>query len=307
MSDAGRHTSRQVPVIHPRIQFVALCSAGAAVAIWSSLAVLSFSLREIPALQLAGIALGIGGALSIPWWRRWQLQWPLIVLGCYGLFLYHLLFILALRLAPPVQANLVHYLWPTLIVVLSPVLVPGVRLSKSHVVAAGVGMAGAGFAILSGSQADGSWHVGYLLAFAAAVVWSTYSLLLRRLQSINAPTTGLCCLLSGLLALLAHKLTGGPTVDLTAHQWLVIACLGLGPMGGAFYLWSHALRHGDPRSIGVLANATPVLSTVALTMVLGQPLVPALGVAIVLIVCASAVSLSKPPAVPRSNLPRPTP
>ena len=44
--------------------------------------------------------------------------------GCTGLFAYHFLLFIALRHAPPVEANLVNYLWPLFIVVLSPV-VPG--------------------------------------------------------------------------------------------------------------------------------------------------------------------------------------
>lgn len=42
------------------------------------------------------------------------------------LFAYHFLLFIALRHAPPVEANLVNYLWPLFIVVLSPVVLPGV-------------------------------------------------------------------------------------------------------------------------------------------------------------------------------------
>ena len=52
---------------------------------------------------------------------------------------------MALRLAPPVEANLVNYLWPLFIVVLAPVIVPGMRLRTRHVLAAAAGFAGAGF------------------------------------------------------------------------------------------------------------------------------------------------------------------
>jgi drug/metabolite transporter (DMT)-like permease len=48
-----------------------------------------------------------------------------LLLGVYGLFGYHFLLFLALRSAPPLEANLVNYLWPLLIVVLAPVLLPG--------------------------------------------------------------------------------------------------------------------------------------------------------------------------------------
>jgi hypothetical protein len=58
------------------------------------------------------------------------------LLGVAGLFGFHFLLFLALRLAPPVEANLVNYLWPLLIVVLTPLILPGWRLTPRHVTAA---------------------------------------------------------------------------------------------------------------------------------------------------------------------------
>ena len=50
-------------------------------------------------------------------------------------------------IAPPVEANLVNYLWPLLVVLLTPVLLPGWRLTLRHGVAALAGFAGAALAI----------------------------------------------------------------------------------------------------------------------------------------------------------------
>jgi hypothetical protein len=41
------------------------------------------------------------------------------------LFGFHFLLFMALRLAPPIEANLVNYLWPLLIVLLTPLVLPG--------------------------------------------------------------------------------------------------------------------------------------------------------------------------------------
>ena len=103
----------------------------AAILIWSSLASLSVSLAGIPPLMLIGCSLLIGGSLSVPWRRNWNLNWKTILVGCYGMLLYHLLFILALRNAPPVNANIVHYSWPMLIVLLSPIILKKYRLRTS--------------------------------------------------------------------------------------------------------------------------------------------------------------------------------
>jgi len=43
-----------------------------------------------------------------------------------------------------------------------------------------------------------------------------------------------------------------------------VLALGLGPVGAAFVLWDRGMKHGDPRLLGTLAFATPVLSTLLL-------------------------------------------
>ena len=103
-----------------------------AIALWASLASLGVSLTHIPPFLLTGIALIIG---SVPAWpfvlrdpSQWRIPLRTLALGVYGLFAYHFLLFIALRHAPPVEANLVNYLWPLFIVVLSPVVLPGVAL-----------------------------------------------------------------------------------------------------------------------------------------------------------------------------------
>lgn len=236
----------------------------AAILIWSTLATLGASLTGIPPFLLIGSALLIGGLLSVPWARQWKLRWSTIGVGCYGMLLYHLLFILALRSAPPVSANLVHYMWPMLIVLLSPLVLRGIRLRAMHMVCAVMGFAGAALAITGGGTSGAvSWHWGYAFAVGAAVVWSTYSLALSRMGSATTADVGLACILSGSMALALHA-AFEPAVELQASQIAGMVALGIGPMGAAFYLWSFSLRRGDPRVIGVLANTTPVLSTAML-------------------------------------------
>ena len=71
-------------------------------------------------------------------------------------------------------------------------------------------------------------------------------------------------------------------------------------MGAAFYLWDIAMKRGDPRAIGVLAYATPLLSTALLLVVTGRPLTASLALATALIVAAAvlAVKASGGPSAP---------
>jgi drug/metabolite transporter (DMT)-like permease len=211
-----------------------------------------------------------------------------VALGVYGLFAYHFLLFIALRVAPPVEANLVNYLWPLLIVLLAPLLLPGVRLKPAHVLAGLAGFAGAATAILGGGGASGAWSWGYLPALASAFIWSTYSLWTRRVDAFPTAAVGLFGLVSGLLSLACHVALE-PRVDLSARDLGLIAVMGLGPLGAAFFLWDKALKTGDARHIGILSYLTPLASTTLLVLVTGRPFSASIVAAAVLIIGAAVV------------------
>jgi drug/metabolite transporter (DMT)-like permease len=260
-----------------------------AIASWATLASLGVWLRHIPPFLLTGLALIIGSIPSWPLARQWKVPASTLALGVYGLFGFHFLLFIALRHAPAVEANLVNYLWPLLIVVLAPAVLPGMRLRALHVVAALTGFAGAAIAILgAGAGTGGGWAWGYLPALGSAFIWSTYSLLTRRVAPFPTAAIGLFGLVSGVLSLLCHWVLE-PSVVLQPRDWLLIAAMGLGPLGAAFFLWDKALKKGDPRQIGILSYLTPLLSTALLMVASGRPLTASIAAAALLIIGAAVV------------------
>ncbi len=272
----------------------------ATIALWASLAALGAALAHVPPFLLTGLGLLVGSLIALPLvrfdLRRLAVPRRTLAIGVYGLFGYHFLLFTALGLAPPVEANLVNYLWPLGIVLMAPLILPGVRLTPAHVGAALAGFAGAAIAILgrAGAGAAASEHAltGYACALGAALIWSSYSLLTKRLALTgrNFPTAaiGSFGLVSGLLALACHALLE-PRVALSARDLLLIALLGIGPLGGAFFLWDKALKLGDARQIGVLSYLTPLLSTLLLLWSTGRPLSWNVGLATLLILGAAVV------------------
>jgi len=260
------------------------------IAIWSTVATVGVALRHVPPFLLTGLALTIG---SVPGWyrvREWRVPARTLALGVYGLFGYHLLLFIALRNAPAVEANLVNYLWPLLIVVLAPVILPGMRLTWRHAVAGAMGFCGAALAILGGARVTGEFSWGFIPAAVAALIWATYSLGTRRVPAFPTSAIGLFCLVSGVLSLLCHALFE-PAISLSLQDYLLILVIGLGPLGIAFFWWDKALKLGDPRQIGILAYITPVASTAMLMISSGRPLDLTILLATALIVGAALLGM----------------
>lgn len=236
---------------------------------------MSSILGNLPPFFVTSTGLLIGSVLALFVSRgqisRMKVPPRTLLVGVFGLFGFHAALFTALRLAPPVQANLVNYLWPLLIVVLAPMFLPGTSLRLRQVIAALVGFLGAALAITSGGELTSGGLIGYLFAFLAAIIWALYSLLTKRLPHFESSAVGLFALVAGILAMFAHLLWEAP-VSPTATQWLILIAIGLGPLGGAFYLWDYALKSGDPQRIGLLSFLTPLLSTTLLLLVSGKQL-----------------------------------
>jgi drug/metabolite transporter (DMT)-like permease len=264
-----------------------------AIALWATLASLGVSLAHVPPFLLTGLALVIGSVPAWPRVREWRVPGSTLALGIYGLFAYHFLLFIALRSAPAVEANLVNYLWPLLIVLLAPVILPGLRLRVAHVLAGLLGFAGAAIAILGSGTSAGGWSWGFVAALGAAVIWSTYSLMTRRVATFPTSAIGLFGLVSGVLALVCHAVLE-PAAHLSPRDWLFIAIAGLGPLGAAFFLWDKALKLGDPRQIGILSYITPVASTLMLVIVTGRTPSWSIAVAAALIIGAAVLGTRQP-------------
>ena len=130
-----------------------------------------------------------------------------------------------------------------------------------------LGLSGA-FLIIGGRVGkldfDPSYAAGYLSAALCAIIWSSYSIMSRRLASVPSDAVTGFCAISCLLALVAHLLLEQTTWPDTTLQWLAVIGLGLGPVGLAFYAWDYGVKKGNIQVLGAASYAAPVLSTFAL-------------------------------------------
>lgn len=262
-----------------------------AILMWSLLAVLTVATGRIPPFQLAAMTFLIGGLAGCASWLKaggaaHALRQPAVawIVGVGGLFGYHALYFLSLRLAPPAEAGLLNYLWPLLIVLFSSFL-PGEHLKRHHVVGALLGLAGTVllFAGNTGAQYDAAQIPGFVAAIIAAFVWAAYSVLSRRLKAVPTEAVAGFCLVTALLAAVSHLLIETTVWPETQGQWLAVLALGIGPVGAAFYAWDIGMKRGDIRVLGAASYATPLLSTGFLIVAGFAQATPAIALAALLI------------------------
>jgi drug/metabolite transporter (DMT)-like permease len=259
------------------------------IGLWSFLTYLGANLKSLPPFLVTGVALCIGGIIGAVKVRHWRIPLKTLAVGIGGIFGYHFFFFNALRHAPAVEAGLINYLWPLLIVVLSPVFLPGYSLRLHHLLGGTAGLTGAGLIVTEGRFGfDMANLAGYLFALGAAVTWASYSLVTKRLPPFHVGAVGAFCLLSGLLSLGLHFLLE-PTLFPTSKDWVFLGFLGAGPLGAAFFTWVAAMRKGDPRIIGSLAYLTPLTSTLVLVLIGGCAMTWVTAIAMLLIVVGAVV------------------
>ena len=253
-----------------------------AILLWATLALFTTATGEVPPFQLLSLTFGIAFAVSLLRWgwlmrrdaatfrRIFRQPAAVWLLGIGGLFGYHALYFTALDHAPPVEASLICFLWPLLIVLLSASL-PRERLHWTHLLGGALGLGGAALLVLqkaNGAAAfEARYIVGYLAALGCAFTWSIYSVMSRRFGHAPTDLVGAFCGATALLGVVAHVLVGEPTIwPADSWEWAAIVALGLGPVGLAFFVWDYGVKHGDIKALGACSYASPLLSTILLIL-----------------------------------------
>ncbi len=281
-----------------------------AIFMWALLGVLTAWAAPVPPFQLAALSMGIGALTGVASWvlrpppQRQQIWAGLHqpskvwVFGTLGLFGYHALYFTAMRLAPPVEANLINYLWPLLIVLFSALL-PQEKLQRHHLLGAALGFCGTALIVVGGTHLQGSAFsldvlLGYAAALGCAFVWAAYSVISRQFKAVPSDSVVVFCALSAGLSLICH-------LAFEQTQWppdmggkLAVLAIGVLPTGAAFYVWDIGMKHGNIQTLGVLSYATPLLST-GLLVICGfaSPSLWLLGALILIVVGALLASFGQ--------------
>ena len=169
---------------------------------------------------------------------------------------------------------------------------PGERLRWWHGAGALAGLAGAALLVTrnGGVTIDPRYMAGYLAALGCAFTWSAYSLLSRRFGAVSSDAVGGFCGVTALLGFICHLALETTARPAGAGGWLAVLALGLGPVGAAFFVWDHGVKHGDIRTLGAVAYAGPLLSTLLLVLAGRAAASPVIALACGLIVGGAALA-----------------
>lgn len=257
-----------------------------AILLWATLALFTSLTNDkngngIPPFQLLFLSFTIGATVNVAWltatgkfskaaFTAPRNAW---LLSVGGLFFYHFFYFNALARAPAVEAGLIAYLWPLLIVLFSALL-PSERLRWYHITGGFVAFLGAAALIVLKGEAgftfEAQYTAGYVFAVACALTWSLYSVFNRQFAEVPSSATVGFCYLVAVLGLISHLVTESWTTP-TLRQWVGIFGLGIGPVGLAFFVWDYGTKRGNIQMLGTLSYFAPLLSTVLLIVFAGAP------------------------------------
>lgn len=209
--------------------------------------------------------------------------------GLFGITLHQLTWVAALRFAPPLEATLIIYTWPLMVVLLTT-LTLGKKLHAHHFMGCGLGLLG--IAVLmtgKGLSFDAlNLQVGHFLAFVCAISWSLFAALSARVPHVSSNFISVVCGASLLVNTgIWYFVLGAPAAPASSIPVVVIVSVFAGV---GYLLWDNGIKHGNTRLIAIASFLTPVLASFHLFLLGRAELTVSLFVALSLIVAGIIVA-----------------
>lgn len=246
-----------------------------AILLWGALALFTTWTGKIPPFQLVAMTFSIAFLLALIKWlvkgesltTHLKQSWGVWTTGVCGLFGYHFFYFMALKNAPAVEASLIAYMWPLLIVLFSALL-PNEKLGLHHIAGTLLGLFGCVLLVTDGGNItfNESYMLGYMAAIACALTWSGYSVFSRKFGKVPTDVVGWFCGATAILGLICHLIFEQTFIPDALGVWLAVLALGLGPVGLAFFTWDVGMKRGNIKALGAFSYAAPLLSALLLVI-----------------------------------------
>lgn len=185
-------------------------------------------------------------------------------------FLYYFLYSMSLKLIPAVEASMLNYLFPILIVLFA-VPINGEKLDMLKIISLVMGFAGVLIIFTNGSFGNikVSNLFGDALALGAAVSWGIFSNLLKRnrLDTVlsNYIFTITSFLLSTICMFTFSRFTLPDLPSATGILWL-----GLSNIVLTYYIWTKALKISSSALVASMSFLTPFVNLLFIVVLLEE-------------------------------------
>jgi drug/metabolite transporter (DMT)-like permease len=241
-----------------------------AIAIWFATPLMLALTGTMPPFEIGAFAYLVAFALTVGWWiykgekivPKFNMPLRAYALGIFGICLYNMLYIYAIKNGPILEVNLLNYLWPAFLLIFGSLL-EKTRPDNLAIVGIIFCFVGSYFVFAShGTLAFSGDHTMMLLGFLCGIIWAGYSSLLRYVR-IKSDQTAVFFLIAGLVMLAMHFVFEPAIWPATTFGWLMLTAYALSRV--AFYLWNFAMKHGTTRLMGSLSYFIPLFATITLT------------------------------------------
>ena len=199
----------------------------------------------------------------------------LVAFGVLGFAAFNTMLYTGLQTTTAVNGLLLQSLQPGLILLLGALLFAE-RTRLLQLIGIGLSIIGA-FVIISqgtlGSLLALRINTGDLIIGAAVVIWSLYSVLLRKRPAVHPLSFLTATVTIGLLAILPlyiGELVGGRLIENRAESWLAIAYVAIFPSLIAYLCFNRGVELIGASATGLYLNIMPVIGALLAALFLGE-------------------------------------
>lgn len=204
--------------------------------------------------------------------------------GFIGVYLYYIFFFGALMCAPAQEAFIVNYLWPVMVVIFG-ILILKEKISFLKILGIILGFIGVYVVIVRGSLLNFSFTniKADLLAILGAVSYGLFSILGKK-YNYERLTSMLIYYFFGFIFVLITILLFSYIPKISLTQLLGTLWLGVVTGALAFVFWFKSLEYGNTAKMANLVFLTPFLSLVYICVLLGERILLASFIGLIIVV-----------------------
>ena len=207
---------------------------------------------------------------------KMSLSWVLL-LGALGIGTFNTLLYTGLQTTTAVNGLLVQSMQPALILMLGAIIF-GERVRLVQILGIALSITGALMIILRGdltALVALEFNPGDLVIIAAVIVWSFYSVLLRKRPAVHPLSFLAATFAVGVVVIFpvyVAEIASGRTIESRPESWLAISYVCLFPSLIAYLFFNRGVELLGSATAGLFLNIMPVIGALLAALLLAEPI-----------------------------------